>query len=99
MFTEIMLVAKSQVIGERAVAFDVGDTFICVDCAEMGFSSSLAIAFGDDVRALTARDVVAEMDVRETYVDVPKCGNCDFKVITEKTFKFYDEKMKVVMPE
>lgn len=95
MFVEIVLVAKGQENGERAVAFDVGDTFICVDCADMGFDSSLAITFGDDVRAMNARDVVAEMDVRETFVDVPKCGNCDERIITEKMFTYHDDSMKV----
>ncbi len=95
MFVEIVLVAKGQENGERAVAFDVGDAFVCVDCAEVGFHSALAVAFGEGIRALNARDVVAEMDIRETYDDVPKCGHCGERVVAEKMFKYWDDLMKV----
>jgi hypothetical protein len=94
-FVEIVLVAKGQENGERAVAFDVGDAFVCVDCAEVGFHSALAVAFGEGIRALNARDVVAEMDIRETYDDVPKCGHCGERVVAEKMFKYWDDLMKV----
>ena len=76
------------------VGYDIGETFICRRCALFGFHSSLAICFGDDVRSLTAEQLVGEMDVRETFADVPTCGNCGDKLISEVAFRLADYDIK-----
>ena len=69
------------------VGYDIGETYICKTCAIHGFHSSLAICFGDDVRILSADQIVGEMDYRETYKDVPKCGNCGAKLIDARAYR------------
>jgi hypothetical protein len=69
------------------VGYDIGKTYICFACGIHGFPSSLAIAFGDDVRALTANQIVGEMDIRDTYADVPECGSCGEKLVSEISYR------------
>lgn len=76
------------------VGYDIGETFICFACAIHGFPSSLAICFGDDVRSLTAEQVVGEMDIRDTFKDVPTCGSCGDKIVSEQAFRILDYKTK-----
>ena len=74
------------------VGYDIGETYICRSCAILGFHSSLAMCFGvgshvEDVRILSADKIVGEMDYRETYKDVPKCGNCGDKLISATSYR------------
>jgi hypothetical protein len=69
------------------VGYDIGETYICFECGTRGFPSSLAIAFGDDVRSMTAEQLVGEMDIRDTYANVPECGCCGDKLIDERRYR------------
>ena len=69
------------------VGYDIGETYICYSCSLHGFHSSLAICFGDDIRALTANQIVGEMDIRDTYADVPECGSCGEKLVSATAYR------------
>jgi hypothetical protein len=97
MFTVIKLEhrhADNRVDDEymMVVGYDIGETYICRVCAIHGFHSSLAICFSvgnhvEDVRILSADRIVGEMDSRETYKDVPECGNCGTKLIDARAYR------------
>jgi hypothetical protein len=70
-------------------AFDIGEFYVCFRCGTLGFDLDgfIRAKIEFPIRALTAKDIVGEMDVRETYEHVPFCVSCGDKVLSVSSYK------------